>query len=480
MPAAVIDSNGTLVSSNREWAALGTEIHNHEVIRASTRAVAEGEVERFSQQIEERSSKFRVTLTRIPGRLGSALILLQKLESGPQTDKQPESEKMATVGRLLGGVVHDFANLLTLISGYSEILLNRVRKDDRARDELNEIRKAANRGARLTGQLLGFARGRAVQPTLLDVNEIVSDLVRMLRPIIGEHLEVETQYAPDLGKTMADAGQIEQVLMNLVLNARDAMPCGGKITIESYNTEINGSDAEEHGVPPGPYVMLTVNDTGHGIEPATIERVWDPFFTTKPEGEGTGLGLNTVRKIVRDNCGAAWVESVVGQGTTFFVCLPRIAMPPVVAPGRGDSLPLPTLVTSTGKRGSETVLIVEDEEGVRGLLRHVLEIRGYKVLEAANGEQALRVYRESSSRIQLVLTDMIMPKMGGRELAVRLGEIVPDVKIIFMSGYTDDVLLRTGELEKGMSFLQKPLRPETLASKVREALDSPSRPFSPF
>jgi two-component system, cell cycle sensor histidine kinase and response regulator CckA len=471
-----VDAAGVVISFNREWAALRTELHNHEIIRAGIRAVACREVERFSQQVEERGCTFRITITPIPTISDGALLVLQKFETPAQSDKMPESEKMATVGRLLGGVVHDFANLLTLISGYSEILLNRVSKDDRVRDELDEIRKAANRGARLTGQLLGFTRGRTAQPTVLDLNEIVSGMVRMLRPIIGEHLNVDTQCAPDLGKTMADAGQMEQVLMNLVLNARDAMPQGGTITIETCNTEISKSEAEARGVPAGPYIMLTVSDTGYGIEPAMVDRLWDPFFTTKPEGKGTGLGLNTVRKIIRENRGAVWVESLVGAGTTFFVCLPGVA---AASPSvRADALALP-VVPPLDKAGSERVLIVEDEEGVRRLLRHVLESRGYEVLEAADGEQALRVYREWGGRIQLVLTDMVMPRMGGRELAARLSELVPDVKIVFMSGYTDDVLLRTGELGRGMPFLQKPLRPEVLAAKVREALDSPTHPFSP-
>jgi two-component system, cell cycle sensor histidine kinase and response regulator CckA len=474
-----VNATGTLVTSNQEWDTLRTELHNHEIIRGGIRAVTDGEAERFSREFEERGCTFRVMITPIPGRSGEALLVLQKLEVRPQTDKMPESEKMATVGRLLGGVVHDFANLLTLISGYSEILLNRISENDCIRDELDEIRKAANRGARLTSQLLGFTRGRAAQPTLLDLNDIVIGTVRMLRPIIGEHLEVDTLCVADLGKTMVDPGQMEQVLMNLVLNARDAMPHGGKITIKSFDAEISKSDAEAHGIAPGLYVMLTASDTGHGIEPATVKRLWDPFFTTKPEGKGTGLGLHTVRKIIRENGGAVWVESVVGQGTTFFVCLPRITVPQAAVSGRADSLPLPSVNAPVGKAGSETVLIVEDEEGVRGLLRYVLQSRGYKVLEAADGEQALRVCEESGERIQLVLTDMIMPRMGGRELAARLSEVVPDVKIVFMSGYTDDVLLRTGELRRGMSFLQKPLRPETLAAKVREALDSPLRPFNP-
>ncbi len=476
IPAAVVDASGVVISSNRDWVALRTELHNHEIVRGGLRAILEGGVTRFSQQVEELGCHFRVTIT--PAGSGSALLIVEKREQ-PPNGKLPESEKMATVGRLLGGVVHDFANLLTLISGYSEILLNRVGDDDCVRNELDEIRKAANRGAKLTSQLLGFTRGRKAQPALVDLNEIVSAMVRMLRPIIGEHLDVDTLCAPDLGKIMADAGQMEQVLMNLVLNARDAMPHGGKITIETCNTETGKEDAEALGIAPGLYVMLAVSDTGHGIEPSIVDRVWEPFFSTKPEGKGTGLGLNTVRKIIRDYRGAVWVESVLGQGATFHVCLPRAAAPLTAVSLTADPETLPSRLAPVSKTGSETVLIVEDEAGVRRLLRHVLESRGYKVLEATDGEQALRVYCESADRIELVLTDMIMPRMGGRELATRLSEMEPDVKIVFMSGYTDDVLLRTGQLGRGMSFLQKPLRPETLATKVREVLDAPARPFNP-
>jgi two-component system cell cycle sensor histidine kinase/response regulator CckA len=473
----VLDATGLLISSNREWAALATELHRHEEVRAGLRVIAEG-AERFSEQVEERGAIFRLTITAIPSTTGRVLAVLQRCEAPAQTPKMPESEKMANVGRLLGGVVHDFANLLTLISGYSEILLNRVGQDHVVRDELDEIRKAAVRGARLTGQLLGFTRSRKPQPALIDLNETVGSMVRMLRPIIGENLDVRTLCAPDLGKTVADAGELEQVLMNLVLNARDAMPEGGRITIETCNTEIGKADAEAHGIAPGHYVMVTVSDTGPGIEPAMLNRVWEPFFTTKPEGKGTGLGLHTVRKVIRGYGGAVWVESVLGEGATFYACLPQAPVPQTAA-ARGESQRLPALVPPVSKSGSETVLVVEDEEGVRRLLRYVLESRGYKVLEAADGEQALRVYRESDGGIQLVITDMIMPRMGGRELAARLSAMVPDLKIVFMSGYTDDVLLRTGELRSGMSFLQKPLRPETLAAKVREALDSPARPFAP-
>jgi two-component system, cell cycle sensor histidine kinase and response regulator CckA len=474
--AAIIDARGLIEARNREWTKEQTEFLSRDAIQAGVRTILRNESRRYEEEFEDRGNRYRITITPVQAPSGQgALVLVQALQMFAKPNKMPQSEKMETVGRLLGGVVHDFANLLTLISGYSEILLNRTEENNGLRDELDEIRKASNRGARLTGQLLAFTRGQTAQSGILDLNEIVTGIVRMLRPIIGEHLNLETALNPDLCKIVADPGQMEQVLMNLVLNARDAMPHGGKIVVETRNVEISGQTAAMHRVAGGRYVMLSVSDTGHGIEPAMLDRLWEPLFTTKPEGKGTGLGLNTVRNIIQENRGAVWVQSTVGQGTTFFVCLPEWDRHSIAPPGT-LSLPLP--LTRTAKNGTETVLIVEDEDGVRRLLRHVLEIRGYKVMEASDGEDALRVYQASTS-IDLVLTDMIMPRMGGRELAGRLFSIDPDVKIIFMSGYTDDVLVRTGELGRGMSFLQKPLRPEALAGKVREALDSPSRPFNP-
>jgi two-component system, cell cycle sensor histidine kinase and response regulator CckA len=476
-PAALVDSEGIEVH-NSDWAALGTDLVGCESVRTGIRSILGAQAHRFSQEIEDRGNHYRVLITpqELPTGPG-ALVILQRIEAPAKPNKPAESEKMETVGRLLGGVVHDFANLLTLISGYSEILLNRAGDRDSLRDELEEIRKAANRGARLTGQLLSFARGQTAQSTLLDLNEIAAGIIRMLRPIIGEHLGIDTLLAQDLGKIVADPGQIEQVLMNLVLNARDAMPQRGKIVVETRNFEVGAQTAKSHGITPGRYVMLSVSDTGHGIEPGVVDRLWEPLFTTKPEGKGTGLGLSTVRKIIQENRGAVWVRTAVGRGTTFFVCLPE-AQPASSLKPCVDSFVLPCPPAVTAKAGTETVLIVEDEDGVRRLLRHVLESRGYKCLEAIDGEDALRIY-QNAGQIHLVVTDMIMPHMGGRELAGRLLALDPRVRIVFMSGYTDDVLIRTGELGRGMPFLQKPLRPEALVARVREALDSPSRPFNP-
>ena len=478
-PVALAGPVGLIVAHNREWADARVDLHQLEALQAGIRAVLGGKSKRCSQPIEQQSLRYRATITpqEVASRPG-ALIVLERLEHPPPGDKSRESEKMAVVGRLLGGVVHDFANLLTLISGHSEILLSRLGEHHVFKDELDEIRKAANRGARLTSQLLSFTRGRTAPADILDLNEIVTGIVRMVSPVIGENLHLDTDLAADLGRVLADTGQIEQVLTNLLLNARDAMPHGGRIVIETRNWEMSDEDAHTHGLRSGRYVMLSVGDTGRGIDPGLLDRLWDPFFTTKPEGTGIGLGLSNVKKIIQESRGAVWVESVPGLGATFFVSLPQVQAGVASGRARPGTVFVPRPSAVCAKTGNETILVAEDEEGVRRLLRHVLEVRGYKVLEASDGEQALRLYQQSGP-VHLVVTDMIMPRLGGRELAKRLAILDPNVRIMFMSGYTDDVLVRTGELASGMVFLQKPLRPETLASKVREALDSPSRPFNP-
>jgi two-component system cell cycle sensor histidine kinase/response regulator CckA len=385
------------------------------------------------------------------------------------TGDEAHAQKMESVGRLVGGVAHDFANLLTLIAGYGEILQSRTRGDETVRRELEEIRKATNHGMRLTAQLLGYTRKQIAEPKLLDLNALIGEMHGMLAPIIGENLTLQTALAPDLWKILADAGQMEQVIMNMVLNARDAMPTGGSITIETGNCELNAETAQAHGVVAGAYVLLTVNDTGHGIERSTLGHVFEPFFTTKEKG--TGLGLATVHDIVRKAGGDIWVQSTPGQGATFTICLPRAL--------HSATCGEPAAEQPASFSGTETVLLVEDDNSVRHLLTQVLRRRGYKLLEASNAEEALRVFADRGEGIHLVITDMVMPGLSGRELAERLRMLRSDVRIIYMSGYTDDVLIRTGALGPGMSFLQKPLRSDTLAAKVREALDSPVRPFTP-
>ena len=384
--------------------------------------------------------------------------------ASPAEQRPPESERMETVGRLVGAVAHDFANILTLIAGYSDILLSRIAERDPLRPELDEIRKASNRGARLTAQLLGFTRGQPVQPRPLNLNSVVRDLERMLRLIIGECVELELELHPVLHDVFADPGQMEQVLMNLVLNARDAVPAGGRIRIETAECEIGEAAAWEFGLQPGPYVTLSIADNGQGIAPEAMKRIFEPFFTTKEHGKGTGLGLSTVQRIATESGGGIRVLSSPGNGATFTMCLPRAV--------QGSPCTEMSIAAVPAGAGSETLLVVEDEDGVRRLLTHVLRRRGYQVLEAADGQEALEIFRRRAGEISLVLTDMVMPRLDGRKLGDLLQHLRPGVRIIYMSGYTDDVLVRTGALCPGMSFLQKPLRPEVLSAKVREALDA--------
>jgi two-component system cell cycle sensor histidine kinase/response regulator CckA len=473
-PSAVVDANGALLAANSEWvatrpsAAPGADALDWcepdlraTVLAGVRRAIEDGRAN-ASHEYGPDSARRRLMIS-----VCAAGAVLIDQEAPPDARRKQQSEKMETVGRLVGGVAHDFANLLTLIAGYSDILLNRVGEKDPLRGELDEIRKAANRGARLTAQLLGFTRGQAVSPRPLDLNAVVSDLQRMLALVVGEHVDLETSLSPSLQRIVADPGQMEQVIMNLILNARDAVPAGGRIRIETANDDFDEAAAREHGILPGSYVTLSISDSGHGIDATTMAHIFEPFFTTKEHGKGTGLGLSTVHRIVKETGGNIWVSSQPGAGATFTICLPR-------APQSADHGEAPTMPRAVDG-GAETLLLVEDEEGVRKLLTHVLHKRGYRVLEAANGDEALRVYERRRADIQLVLTDMVMPHMSGRELGEKLRALSPNLKIIYMSGYTDDVLVRTGALGPGMSFLQKPLRPETLAARVRETLDGKVR-----
>jgi CheY-like chemotaxis protein len=340
-----------------------------------------------------------------------------------------------------------------------------VGSGDPSRPELNEIRKAANRGAELTSQLLAYSRRHAVEPQLLDLNALVADMQSMLRRMIGEHIDLSTQLGSGLGTVKADAGQMQQVIMNLAINARDAMPRGGKISIRTANVVV-GSDHERarFGTQPGRYVMLQVSDTGQGIDPAALERVFEPFFTTKEKGKGTGLGLATVYGIVKQGRGDVWAQSEPGKGSTFTIYLPRVADEGAPAETKETVRAVPS--------GTETILLVEDEDGVRRLLKHVLSKSGYTVIEAGSGPEALAAYRQQRRPIDLLLTDIVMPRMSGRELGERMVELQPGLKVIYMSGYTDEVVAGPGV--NGSLFLQKPLRPDVLTARVREVLDAPN------
>ncbi|OLE53661.1 MAG: hypothetical protein AUG51_12435 [Acidobacteria bacterium 13_1_20CM_3_53_8] len=374
------------------------------------------------------------------------------------------SQKLEAVGRLAGGIAHDFNNLLTAIMGYSDLALRRLGADDPLRANLEEIRKAGLRATSLTSQLLAFSRKQVLQPKVLNLNSIISETEKMLKRLIGEDVELRAVLDPSLGQVKADPGQMVQVIMNLVVNARDAMPEGGKLTIETKNVYLDKKYASQHvAVEPGHYVMIAVSDTGHGMIPETQAHIFEPFFTTKEMGKGTGLGLSTVYGIVKQSGGNIWVYSEAYKGTTFKVYLPRV--------DEQVETERFLLEKSESHRGSETILLVEDEELVRGLVYDTLELEGYKVLVANNGKEALRIGEEYRSEIHLVITDVVMPEMGGRALAEGIARLRTGIKVLYMSGYTDDAIVHHGVLDKGVNFIQKPFAPDALVKRVREALD---------
>jgi signal transduction histidine kinase/CheY-like chemotaxis protein len=373
-----------------------------------------------------------------------------------------QAQKMEAVGRLAGGVAHDFNNLLTAITGYSELLAERL-GDGPAGKDVEEIRKAAARAAALTRQLLAFGRQQVLQPRVLDLNAVVLDVEKMLR--MREDIDLVSLPGSGLGCVEADPGQLEQVILNLAINARDAMPVGGTLTIETANAELDEAYARQHvSVRPGSYVMLAVSDTGLGMDAETQARIFEPFFTTKELGKGTGLGLSTVYGIVKQSGGNIWVYSEVGRGTTFKVYLPRVEAP--LEPRARAA------ARSGATRGTETVLLVENDPGVRALAGRVLHEHGYTVLEARDCDEALRVGRGHEGEIALVLTDLVMPSASGPDVAEELTALRPGVKLVFMSGYTENAAFRQRGLEPGTAFLDKPFTPAALAQKVREVLDA--------
>jgi PAS domain S-box-containing protein len=373
-----------------------------------------------------------------------------------------QAQRLESVGRLAGGVAHDFNNLLTVINGYSDFVLQAIGPPDPLYPHIHEIKRAGERAASLTSQLLAFSRKQVIEPRPLDLNSIVNDAERMLERLIGEDIELVTRLDPELGQTMADRGQMDQVIMNLAVNARDAMPIGGKLEITTQNVEVEpGSAVANPEVPSGKFVLLTVTDNGMGMDEHTLQNVFEPFFTTKEHGQGTGLGLSMVYGIVRQAGGWIDVRSTVGQGTSFEIYLPHVEAPqePPVEPERPATL-----------RGSETVLVVEDQEETRKLTTTILKAYGYHVLEAGDSSEAFRVEESYPDPIHLLLTDVILPKMNGKILSEQLRTRRPEIKVLFTSGYTEDVISRRGVLEQKMAYLPKPFSPDALASKVREVL----------
>jgi two-component system cell cycle sensor histidine kinase/response regulator CckA len=374
-----------------------------------------------------------------------------------------QAQKMEAVGRLAGGVAHDFNNLLTVILGYCELLLADLDPGDPRRADTAEIQKAGTRAAGLTRQLLAFSRKQIVEPTPLDLNAVIIDIRPMLGRLIREDVKVMLGLRPELASVTADRGQVEQIVMNLAVNAQDAMPRGGTLTLETANIELGEHYARSHlGVEPGQYVVLTVTDTGTGITPQVRARLFEPFFTTKEVGRGTGLGLATVHAIVTRSRGSVSVDSEVGKGTSFKVYLPRADAAELVAEA-------PSL-TARLHTGTETVLVVEDADGLRELTRRLLQRLGYTVLVAESAEEAFQLF-ESNPSIHVVLTDVVMPGGSGPDLTSKLVERRPGLKVIYMSGYTDEAIVQHGVLKPGIAFLHKPFTSEALGRKVREVLD---------
>ncbi len=401
----------------------------------------------------------------VSGRSGRILAIRDVTEKRVLEAQLRQTQKMDAIGQLAGGVAHDFNNLLTAILGYSNFVIDTFEPQDRRRADMEEVIKAGQQAAALTRQLLAFSRKQILQPTAVDLNAVVTGIHQMLSRLIGEHVDLVPILAPDLGAVRADSGQLEQVLMNLVLNARDAMPSGGRVVIETSNIELDETSVRQHvAVRPGSYVMLGVSDTGHGMDEQTQSRLFEPFFTTKEPGKGTGLGLSTVYGIVKQSGGNIRVDSKPGHGTTFTIYLPRVAE--IAEPLAMASPPVgpPT--------GTETILVVEDTGGLRALARKILERYGYTVIDAPNGEEALRICERHEGTIHLLLTDVVMPGMSGRVLADLLAQLRSETKVLFTSGYTDDAIVHHGILRTGSAFLQKPYVLDSLARKVREVLDA--------
>jgi len=396
----------------------------------------------------------------------SAARRLAEQELRSTEEQLRQAQKMEAVGRLAGGVAHDFNNMLSVILSYTEILLSDLPSGDPLRPDLEEIRKAGLRATNLTRQLLAFSRRQVMQRRALDLNRVVQGLEAMLRRLLGADIELSVAGQPSLWSVKADAGQIEQVIMNLAVNARDAMPTGGKLVVETKNTELTGQDARERlGVKPGSYVMLAVTDSGIGMDKETQARIFEPFFTTKDQGKGTGLGLSTVFGIVAQSDGHIWAESEPNRGSTFKIYFPK-------SEESAKTASSPPSISVPG--GSETILLVEDDEQVRAVAHEILKRHGYHVLEAASPGDAIVICEQHPAKIHLLLTDVILPRMSGRLLADRLRPLRPEMRVLFMSGYTGDTAVHQGEVEFG-GFLPKPFTPPALMAKVREALSTPSK-----
>ena len=498
---AILDDSGTIMAVNAAWqgfregnsligAIHDLGIHYLEVcesgcgerggeIAAGIREVIADQRESFYLEYPcecpGQAQWFVVRVTRFTNKGVSMVVVahdditeLKQTEEALQESEEQlrQSQKMEAIGRLAGGIAHDFNNLLVPITGYSDLLLLRLGDDDPMRRHAEQIKKSAERAATLTQQFLAFSRKQVLQPRVLNLNAVVTDMDKMLKRLIREDIEWVTLLDPDIGRVKADPGQIEQVIMNLTVNACDAMPEGGKLTIETANVELDERAAERYvGIHSGPYVMLALSDTGWGMDEETRSQIFEPFFTTKDKSKGTGLGLSTVYGIVKQSGGGICVYSELERGSTFKIYLPGVqeAMESLGSEEADINL----------QQGSEVILVVEDEPGVRELVCEILSHNGYRILEGCDGEHALRASKEHDGPIHLMVTDVVMPGMSGPELADRLMSQRPDMKVLFMSGYTDKAIVHHGVLDPGVLFLQKPFSPHVLTRKLREVLDAP-------
>ncbi|HSR05742.1 MAG TPA: response regulator [Bryobacteraceae bacterium] len=446
------ESNRQLTAANRELALLYDRI---------SRLMAQADDElRVGGGHDDPQPRAPISLEEMLERVGNLITGHKRLE-----EELRQSQKMEAVGQLAGGIAHDFNNVLNVIIGYSRLLLANIVPGDPAYGRVEEIRKAGERAATLTQQLLAFSRKQVLQPRVVNLGDTLREIDHMLRRMIGEHIEVAATVDPRLAQVKIDPIQVQQLLMNLVLNARDAMPGGGKLTFELMNQEMDESAGRLHNIPAGRYVMLSVSDNGSGMTPEVRRHVFEPFFTTKEVGQGTGLGLATVYGIVRQSGGHIWLYSEPGIGTTFKIFFPRVDEPK----DRGAS-ELPPKIG----RGNETILLVEDDAALRALAQQVLTSAGYRVVTAEDGNAALRVSEQHNGPIHLLLTDVVMPKMGGKEIASRLAVPRPGMKVLFMSGYTGNALAQQGTLDETVGFIQKPWTPEGLCQKIRAVLSARS------
>ncbi len=460
----VIDVEATGVSCELDGELSIVSVLRDVTLRRRAEAALRESQEELEQRVQKRTAELlraRAVLQQEVDTRGRAEAALQQRE-----EQLRQAQKMEAVGRLAGGIAHDFNNLLSVILSYGHLLLPQVTAGGPVHEGLEEISRAANRAADLTRQLLAFSRQQVLEPRVVDLNAIISGTQRLLGRVIGEDLELRVLLAPDLKRARIDPGQIEQVIMNLAVNARDAMPQGGSLTIETHNLQVDEMYATtQSGIAPGSYVVVVVTDTGLGMDKQTQQRVFEPFFTTKEQGKGTGLGLSTVYGIVRQSGGQIWLYSEPARGTTFKIYFPAVDDEP-------DEVVSPHQVRTDPGRGTETVLLVEDEDQVRTLVRGVLRRHGYRVLDARTPAEAIGISEQHRAPIDLLLTDVVMPQMSGRKLADVLLPQRPAMRILYVSGYTDNTIIHHGVLEPGIAFLQKPLTPVTLLRKIREVLDA--------